>query len=182
MGNHAEGDSRVGRIGYPPNQAATAIRDRFQKWQGRYLATCARLDEAMQAIETAIRDQWWGRYQAWDARFREQQRQPARYSLIGVQYPTTVAKWLLGLSGAGTVWAFGFYAQSYLSVLSIKNDCASLLFVAHAMTGGSRVRILVYVVRYASAGCHCLADNGRHWAEPSTLVQSPQTAAATAGT
>jgi hypothetical protein len=56
MANHAEGDRRVGRIRYPPNQAATAICDRFQQWWGRYLATCARLDEAMQAIETAIHD------------------------------------------------------------------------------------------------------------------------------
>jgi hypothetical protein len=55
MANHAEGDVRVGR-GYPPKQAATATRDRFQQWRGRYLATCARVDEAMQAIETAIRD------------------------------------------------------------------------------------------------------------------------------
>ena len=93
------------KISLPPNQAATAIRDRFQKWWGQYLATCARLDEAMQTIETAIRDQWRGRYQAWDARLREQQRQPARYSLIAVQYPTAVAKWLLGHSGAGTVLA-----------------------------------------------------------------------------
>jgi len=43
-----------------------AIHDRFQKWRGQYLATCARLDEAMQAIETAIRE-WWGQYLAWDA-------------------------------------------------------------------------------------------------------------------
>ena len=122
------------KISVPPNQAATAIRDRFQKWWGQYLATCARLDEAMQTIETAIRDQWRGRYQAWDARLREQQRQPARYSLIAVQYPTAVAKWLLGLSGAGTVLALTLYMQSYLSILSIKNDCVSLHFVAHAMT------------------------------------------------
>ena len=67
MENHAEGDIRVGWIGYPPNQAATAIRDRFRKWRGQYLATCARLDEAMQAIETAIRDRlrkWRGQYPA----------------------------------------------------------------------------------------------------------------------
>jgi hypothetical protein len=115
-------------------QAPTAIRDRFQKWRGQYLATCARLDEAMQAIDTAIRDQWWGRYQAWDARLREQQRQPACYSLSSVQRTTAVAKWLVGLSGAGTVLAFAFYIQGYLSILSIKNDCVSLHFVAHAMT------------------------------------------------
>jgi hypothetical protein len=124
----------LGGSDIPPNQAATPIRDRFQQWRGRYLATCARLDEAMQAIETAIRDQWWGQYQAWDARFREQQRQPARYSLIAVQHPAAVAKWLLGLSGAGTVLALTLYMQSYLSILSIKNDCVSLRFVAHAIT------------------------------------------------
>jgi hypothetical protein len=102
MENHAGGDSRVGRI-RSPNQAATAIRDRFQK------------------------------YQAWRTRLNEQARQqPACYSLIAVQRATAVAKWLAGLSGAGTVLAFGFYLQSYLSILSIKNDCASLRFVADA--------------------------------------------------
>ena len=111
MANHAEGDIRVGRIGYPPNQAATAIRDRFQKW--------------------------WGQYLAWRARFREQQRQPASYSLIAVQRATALAKWLLGLSGAGTVLALTFYIQSYLSILSIKNDCVALRFVADANSGAA---------------------------------------------
>jgi hypothetical protein len=104
-----------------------AIRGRFQKWWGQYLATCARLDQAMQAIES--------QYRAWDARFREQQRQPACYSLIAVQRATAFAKWLAGLSGAATVLAFGFYVQSYLSILSIKNDCVSLRFVADANSG-----------------------------------------------
>ena len=66
-------------------------------------------------------------------RYRKQQHQPARYSLIAVQHPAAVAQWLLGLSGAGTVLAFTFYMQSYLSMLSIKNDCVSLRLVAHAM-------------------------------------------------
>jgi predicted DNA-binding WGR domain protein len=123
-----------GRRGSP---AATAIRDRFRKCWGRYEATCARLDGAMWAIEMAIRDQWWGQYQAWDARFREQQRQPVCYSLIAVQRTTAVAKWLAGLSGAATVLAFGFYVQSYLSILSIKNDCVSLRFVADANSGAA---------------------------------------------
>jgi hypothetical protein len=105
MENHVGGE----RIGYPPNQAATAIRDRFQKW--------------------------WGQYRAWRARFREQQRQPASYSLIAVQRATAVAKWLVGLSGAATVLAFALYIQSYLSILSIKNDCVSLRFVADANSG-----------------------------------------------
>jgi len=149
MENHAEGDIRVGRIGYPPNQAATAIRDRFQQWRGQYLATCARLDEALPTIDRAIRDrisrgksrtaQWWGRYRAWDARFHEQQHQPARYSLIAVPHATAFAKWLLGLSGAGMVVAFGFYVQSYLSILSIKNDCVSLHFVAAAISDAARL-------------------------------------------
>ena len=114
----------------------TAIRDRFRKWQGQYLATCARLDEAM--TETAIRDRfqkWRGQYQAWRARFNEQGHQPACYSLIVVQRTTAVAKWLAGLSGGGTVLAFGFFIQSYLSILSIKNDCVSLQFVADANFG-----------------------------------------------
>jgi hypothetical protein len=99
----------LGRIRDAPNQAATAIRDRFQKWRGQY--------------------------QAWRARFREQQRQPASYSLIAVQRATAVAKWLVGLSGAATVLAFALYIQSYLSILSIKNDCVSLQFVADANSG-----------------------------------------------
>src|SRR5215467_11529784 len=102
---------------------ATALRDRFQKWRGQYLATCARLDEAM--TETVIRDQW-SQYQAWRARFDEQPRQPACYSLIAVQRATVVAKWLVGLSGAAAGLAFSFYVQSYLSILSIKNVCVSL--------------------------------------------------------
>jgi hypothetical protein len=106
MENHAGGDSRVGRIRYPLNQAATAIRDRFQKWR------------------------------AWRARLYEQARhQPACYSLIAVQRFTAIPKWLLGLSGAGTVSSFGFFIQSYLSILSIKNDCVSLRFVADANSG-----------------------------------------------
>ena len=114
----------------------TANRDRFRQWQGLYLATCARLDEAM--TETAIRDRfqkWRGQYQAWRARFDEQARQPPCYSLIAVQRATAIAKWLVGLSGAGTVLAFTLYIQSYLSILSIKNDCVSLQFVADANKG-----------------------------------------------
>jgi hypothetical protein len=114
---------------------ATIIRNRFRKWQGQYQARCARLDEAMRALETAIPDRfqkWQGQYQAWRARFREQQRQAPSYSLIAVQRATAVAKWLVGMSGAGTVLAFAFYIQSYLSILSIKNDCVSQRFVADA--------------------------------------------------
>ena len=125
---------------------ATAIRDRFRKWQGQYLATCARLDEAM--TETAIRDRfqkWRGQYQAWRARLDEQGHQPACYSLIAVQRTTAVAKWLAGLSGAGTVLAFGFYVQSYLSILSIKNDCVSLQFVADANRGAALFAVLFLV-------------------------------------
>jgi hypothetical protein len=108
MENHAGGDSRVGRIRYPLNQAATAIRDRFQKWR------------------------------VWRAGLYEQARhQPACYSLIAVQRFTAIAKWLLGLSGAGTVLSFGFFIQSYLSILSIKNDCVSLRFVADANSGAA---------------------------------------------
>ena len=58
----------------------TAIRDRFRQWQDQYLATSARLDEAM--TETAIRDRlrkWRSPYQATGARLREQDRQPACY-------------------------------------------------------------------------------------------------------
>jgi hypothetical protein len=83
---------------------------------------------------------WWGQYQAWRARFREQQRLPASYSLIAVQRATAVAKWLVGLSGAATVLAFALYIQSYLSILSIKNDCVSLRFVADANSGQSGTR------------------------------------------
>jgi hypothetical protein len=119
----------------------TAIRDRFRKWQGQYQVWCARLDAAMRALETAIRDRfqkWRGPYQAWRARYDEQARQqPACYSLIAVQRATAVAKWLLGLSGAGTVLAFAFYIQSYLSILSIKNDCVSRRFVADANSGAA---------------------------------------------
>jgi hypothetical protein len=112
MENHAGEDGRVVRIRYRPNQAAAAIRDRFQKSRGQY--------------------------QAWRARYDEQARQqPACYSLIAVQRATAVAKWLLGLSGAGTVLAFAFYIQSYLSILSIKNDCVSLRFVADANSGAA---------------------------------------------
>jgi hypothetical protein len=57
---------------------------------------------------------------------------PRAISLIAVQRATAVAKWLVGMSGAGTVLAFAFYIQSYLSILSIKNDCVSLRFVANA--------------------------------------------------
>jgi hypothetical protein len=89
----------------------------------------------MRATETAIRDRWQGQYQAWRARLNEQKRQPACYSLIAVQRTTAIAKWLAGLSGAATVLAFGFYVQSYLAILSIKNDCVSLRFVADATTG-----------------------------------------------
>jgi len=42
------------------------------------------------------------------------------------------------MSGAGTVLAFAFYIQSYLSILSIlsiKNDCVALRFVADANWG-----------------------------------------------
>ena len=60
---------------------------------------------------------------------------PAGYSLNWVQHTTTVAKWLAGLNGAAVVLAFAYYIQAYLSILSIKNDCASRLFVADAMNG-----------------------------------------------
>jgi hypothetical protein len=36
------------------------------------------------------------------------------------------------MNGVATVVAFGFYAQSYLSILSIKDDCVSREFVASA--------------------------------------------------
>jgi hypothetical protein len=117
---------------------ATAIRDRFQNRRGQHQAWLARLDEAMRVIATAIRDRfqrWWGQRQARQAWHREQARQPACYSLSSAQRATAVAKWLLGLSGAGTVLAFAFYIQSYLSILSIKNDCVSLRFVADANRG-----------------------------------------------
>jgi len=107
-------------------------------WRGQHQAWRARFDEEVRQAPTAIYDRfqkWWGPYQAWRARFREQQRQPACYSLIAVQRATAVAKWLLGLSGAGTVLAFTLYMQSYLSILSIKNDCVSLRFVADANSG-----------------------------------------------
>ena len=40
----------------------------------------------------------------------------------------------MGLNGAATVLAFAVHAQSYLSILSIKSDCASRLFVADAIS------------------------------------------------
>jgi len=40
----------------------------------------------------------------------------------------------VGLNGAATVLAFAVHAQSYLSILSIKSDCASRLFVADAIS------------------------------------------------
>ena len=95
----------------------------------------------MRAIATAIPDrfrEWWGQFQSWRARLHEQRHQPASYSLISMQRTTAFAKWLAGLSGAGMVLAFGFYVQSYLSILSIKNDCVSLRFVADANLGAAR--------------------------------------------
>ena len=109
-------------------------------WRGQHQAWRARFDEEVRQAPTAIYDRfqkWWGPYQAWRARFREQQRQPACYSLIAVQRATALAKWLLGLSGAGTVLALTFYIQSYLSILSIKNDCVALRFVADANSGAA---------------------------------------------
>jgi hypothetical protein len=116
--------------------ARTNLRER--KWRGQYQARRARFDEQARQAATAIRgrfQKWRGQYQAWDARFREQQRQRACYSLIAVQRATAIAKWLLGLSAAATVLAFALYIQSYLSILSIKNDCVSLRFVADANSG-----------------------------------------------
>jgi hypothetical protein len=92
----------------------------------------------MRAIVTAMRDRFrkrWGQFRAWKARLDEQQHQPACYSLISVQRATVVAKWLAGMSGAGTVLALAFHIQGYLSILSIKNDCVSRRFVADANTG-----------------------------------------------
>jgi hypothetical protein len=94
-------------------------------------------DGAMRAIATAIRDQfrkWRGQYQAWRARYREQQRQPAGFSLIAVERGTAVAKWLVGLNGAATVLAYTLHTQSFLSILSIKSDCVSQRFVADAIS------------------------------------------------
>jgi hypothetical protein len=114
---------------------ATTIRDRSQKWWGQYEASCARLDEAMRAMETALGEKWQV-LQAWRARLYEQARhQPPCYSLLWVQRAMVVAKWLVGMSGAGTVLAFTFYIQSYLSISSIKDDCVSLHFVADANGG-----------------------------------------------
>ena len=151
-------------------------------WRGQHQAWRARFDEEVRQAPTAIYDRfqkWWGPYQAWRARFREQQRQPACYSLIAVQRATAVAKWLLGLSGAGTVLAFTLYIQSYLSILSIKNDC---VIRCGRKQGRSRVRAGVSGVRDFSAVCHCLAASGGHGAELSKLVESLETAAATART
>jgi hypothetical protein len=120
------------------SQAATAIRDRFRKWWGRYEATCARLGEAMRAIDTAIRDRfrkWQAKHQAVRERLDEQGGQPPNYSLISMQRATVVAKWLAGMSGGATVLAFAFYIQSFLSILSIKGDCVSRAFVAEANKG-----------------------------------------------
>ena len=79
--------------------------------------------------------QWWAQYWAWDARLRWQDRRPAHYSLIAVRRATTAAKWLVGLNGAALVLSFSFYIQAYMSILSIKGDCPSLLFVADAIKG-----------------------------------------------
>ena len=59
-----------------------------------------------------------------------------------MQHPTAFAKWLLGLSGAGTGLAVTFYIHSYLSILSInKNDCVSLRFVAAAISGAAKLAL-----------------------------------------
>ena len=76
-----------------------------------------------------------------------------------MQRATALAKWLLGLSGAGTVLALTFYIQSYLSILSIKNDC---VIRCGRKLGGSLVRARVSDIRGASAACPCLADVGGH--------------------
>ena len=92
----------------------------------------------MRAIETAIRarfQKWRAEDQALRERPDEQDRQPPCYSLSSMQRATAVAKWLAGMSGAGTVLAFTLYIQSYLSILSIKNDCVSLQFVADPNKG-----------------------------------------------
>jgi hypothetical protein len=139
----------------------------------------------MRATETAIRDRlrrWWGQFRAWKARLDEQQHQRACYSLISVQRASAVAKWLAGMSGAGTVLAFAFYIQSYLSILSIKNDCVSRRFVADANGAAVWIAGFFLVSGMLALLAHRLAGTGRHWAEPSTLDESPQTAAATAGT
>jgi hypothetical protein len=107
-------------------------------WRDQHQAWRARFDEQVRQAPTAIRDRfqkWRVWYQAWRARFDEQARQPPCYSLIAVQRATAIAKWFVGLSGAGTVLAFTLYIQSYLSILSIKNDCVSLQFVADANKG-----------------------------------------------
>jgi hypothetical protein len=92
----------------------------------------------MWSVAVTTRDrlrEWWARYRAEGARVRWQDRQPATYSLISVQRNTMLAKWLAGLSGGVVVLAFAYYIQAYLSILSIKDDCASRLFVADAIKG-----------------------------------------------
>jgi hypothetical protein len=76
-------------------------------------------------------DRWW----AEQARVNWQQRQPASYSLNLVQYTTTLAKWLAGLSGAAVVLSFAFFIPAYLSMMSIKDDCASQQFIGDALGG-----------------------------------------------
>ena len=47
------------------------------------------------------------------------------------------SNWTAIALGAGTVLALTFYIQSYLSILSIKNDCVALRFVADANSGAA---------------------------------------------
>ena len=90
----------------------------------------------MWVIAATIRDQLRRRQaqrSALKARLHWQNDRPAHYSLIGLQRATTTAKWLVGLNGAALALSFAFYIQAYLSILSSKNDCPSLLFVADAI-------------------------------------------------
>jgi len=89
-------------------------------------------------------EKWWGQHRAWRARLVEQDRQPARYSLISVQRTTAVARWLLGMSSAATVLAFAIYIQTYLSIMSIKDDCVSQEFIANANLNAA-VAVVVFL-------------------------------------
>jgi hypothetical protein len=54
-----------------------------------------------------------------------------------MRHTTTFARWLAGLNGAAVVLAFAYYMQTYLSILSIKDDCVARLFVADAIKTAS---------------------------------------------